>query len=402
MQMQYPCAVREILDGLHEAGYEAYIVGGSLRDTLLGREPHDWDVTTSALPEQTLSVFRHRRTILTGIKHGTVTVLAEENGTPLPVEVTTYRIDGDYLDARHPSTVTFTPNIADDLSRRDFTVCAMAWSPYGEGDGLVDLFGGREDLDARLIRCVGEPEMRFREDALRILRAYRFAAQLSFDIDPATRAGARVCAPLLARISVERITAELSRTVTSPNAAAALTMMIEDGVLGRICTDLDQSGIPRLAALPPELALRLAALFRRTPVDRVNGVLTGLRFPGTVVRRVCAALALCDVPMDRDAPLGVRRLLRAGGQAAVTDSMTLRGAFGEDVSAYRLALARSLERGDCTDLAHLALSGGDLAELGVPRGPDIGRILGRLLDAVIEDPTQNEKEKLLTLAKTML
>lgn len=402
MKMQYPSAVREILNGLHEAGYEAYIVGGSLRDTMLGREPHDWDVTTSALPEQTLSVFRHRRTILTGMKHGTVTVLAEENGSPLPVEVTTYRIDGDYLDARHPSTVTFTPNIADDLSRRDFTVCAMAWSPYGAGDGLVDLFGGCADLDARLIRCVGEPVERFREDALRILRAYRFAAQLCFDIDPATRDGARLCAPLLSRISVERIAAELSRTVTSPNASEALTMMIEDGVLERICTDIDQSGIPRLASLPPELPLRLAALFRRTSGSRVNAVLTGLRFPGATVRRVCAALALWDVPLEKDAPLGVRRLLRAGGQTAVTDSLTLRAAFGEDVEEYRLALEHTLTRGDCTDLAHLALNGGDLAAIGVPRGPDIGRILGRLLDAVIEDPALNEKEKLLDLARSLL
>ena len=217
MHIACPSAVTVLLTRLHEAGHEAYLVGGSLRDSLLGRPPHDWDIATSALPMQTLAVFADFRTIETGLKHGTVTVLSDD----MPVEITTYRIDGNYLDARHPSSVSFTRSLDEDLARRDFTVCAMAWSPYDGGDGIVDLFGGREDLAAGIIRCVGQPEQRFREDALRILRAYRFASELSFTVEPETRAGARFCAGLLARISAERISSELSRTLLGAHAVAA-------------------------------------------------------------------------------------------------------------------------------------------------------------------------------------
>lgn len=399
MQIACPSAVLDLLTRLHEAGYEAYLVGGSLRDSLLGRPPHDWDITASSLPEQTLAVFADYRTIETGLQHGTVTVMTDDGGTPLPVEITTYRIDGDYLDARHPESVSFTRNLADDLARRDFTVCAMAWSPYAEGDGIVDLFDGRGDLERRLIRCVGQPEQRFREDALRILRAYRFASELGFDVDNATRAGARFCAGLLHRISAERIASELSRTVLGQNAASALTMMAEDGVLNQICPAIDPTAGAVLSALPHELEPRLCALFWRTPTADAASVLTGLRFSGAIIRRVTAALALRDQPMVGDAALSVRRLMRAGGQMAAADLLSLRGAFGEDVSAEFRALAQTLERGDCTDLAHLAVGGGDLAALGIPRGPAIGRVLGRLLDAVIEDPSMNERGRLMSLAR---
>ncbi len=397
MHIEYPHAVGEILDRLYRAGYEAHIVGGSLRDSMLGRPPHDWDVTTSALPEQTLALFDSARTLTTGLKHGTVTVLTEENGEILPVEITTYRIDGEYLDARHPTEVSFTHSIADDLARRDFTVCAMAWSPYGPGDGLVDLFCGRDDLDARIIRCVGQPELRFREDALRILRAYRFAAELSFDIDPATRAAAHLCAELLSRISAERICAELSRTVIAPNAVRAMTMIAEDDVLGRILPTVAPSDIAALDLLPPVLAPRLAALLRHNTSDQAADILLNLRFSNDVIRRVRDALALQNFPLTADHALTVRRLLREGGGTAAEDVLALRAAFGEPITEYSLALEQTIERGDCTDLAHLALNGQDLAALDIPRGPAVGRLLNRLLDAVIEDPSRNDRAQLTAL-----
>lgn len=401
MHIACPSAVLDLLARLHDAGYEAYLVGGSLRDSLLGRPPHDWDIAASSLPAETLAVFADYRTIETGLKHGTVTVMTTDGGAPLPVEITTYRIDGDYLDARHPTSVSFTRNLADDLARRDFTVCAMAWSPYADGDGIVDLYDGRGDLARRLIRCVGQPEQRFREDALRILRAYRFAAELGFNIDAAARDGARFCAGLLARISAERIASELSRTVLGQNAAEALAMMAADRVLGQICPDADPDSADVLPALPHELEPRLAALFWRAPTANAAAALTRLRFPGATIRRVAAALALRDLPLGADANLTARQLMRAGGQVAAGDLLALRAAFGEDVAADTLALANTAARGDCTDLAHLAVTGSDLAALGIPRGPAIGRVLGQLLDAVIESPALNDHDKLIVLAREM-
>lgn len=189
---------------------------------------------------------------------------------------------------------------------------------------------------------------------------------------------------MLSRISVERICAELKRILFGEQAAEALRMMAEDGVLDQICPEFDRTGIPVLPKLPDELAPRLAALFWRLPTARAASALSALRFPGAVIRRVSAALALRDLPLEADAALSARQLLRAGGQTAANDLLALYAAFGEDVSAYTLALARVLARGDCTDLGHLAVAGSDLAAIGVPRGPAIGRILGQLLDAVIE------------------
>ncbi len=402
MRIFCPPAIEGVLLKLHEAGYEAYLVGGSLRDIMLGRVPHDWDIATSALPEETLSVFAGWRTIPTGLKHGTVTVLSDLDGETLPVEITTYRIDGDYLDARHPSAVSFTRSLDEDLARRDFTVGAMAWSPYAGGDSPVDLFDGQGDLLRRVIRCVGEPAERFREDALRILRAYRFAAELSFSIDPATRAGARVCAHLLDRISAERICAELSRTLTGENAEAALTMMAEDGILAQIAPDAVCPPPGMLSALPRELAVRLCAIFSPLSPASAEALLREMRFPGQTARRASDALSLLALSLEAGDPARiVRRLLRAGGESAVRDMLHLRRARGEDVCDLQSALETVLSRGDCTTVAGLALGGSDLAARGIPRGPEIGRTLSLLLDAVIADPTLNTRERLTELLGTL-
>lgn len=273
----------------------------------------------------------------------------------------------------------------------------MAWSPYADGDGLVDLFGGQTDLAARIIRCVGQPEQRFREDARAFCVPIVLPPSLALILIPPRGMAPASARGLLSRISVERICAELKRILFGEQAAEALRMMAEDGVLDQICPEFDRTGIPVLPKLPDELAPRLAALFWRLPTARAASALSALRFPGAVIRRVSAALALRDLPLEADAALSARQLLRAGGQTAANDLLALYAAFGEDVSAYTLALARVLARGDCTDLGHLAVAGSDLAAIGVPRGPAIGRILGQLLDAVIENPALNEKTRLMIL-----
>ena len=229
--MNYPTYVKNCINALESAGFSAYAVGGAVRDSLLGTEPADWDVTTSATPDEILSVFADHRTIPTGIKHGTVTVLFGNDAGTLPIEITTFRIDGEYLDSRHPESVSFSRNLRDDLSRRDFTVNAMA---FNEREGLVDFFGGKEDLEKEIIRAVGDPKKRFSEDALRILRAFRFSAQLSFEIDKRTLEGAYVCSHLLSNIARERIGVEFKKLLASFGAVYSLTKMIKGGVWNEI------------------------------------------------------------------------------------------------------------------------------------------------------------------------
>ena len=208
IQIQIPEKAKNIIETIQNAGFEAYVVGGCVRDSILGRCPEDWDITTSARPEQVKALFR--RTIDTGIQHGTVTVMLDKEG----FEVTTYRVDGKYEDSRHPKEVTFTPNLEEDLKRRDFTINAMA---YNETEGLIDIFGGLQDIGAKLIRCVGDPEERFGEDALRIMRAIRFSAQLGYEIHEDTEAAIRKLAPTLQKISAERIQVELTKLLISPH-----------------------------------------------------------------------------------------------------------------------------------------------------------------------------------------
>ena len=225
MKIIIPEHVRGIMDRIEDAGHEAFAVGGSLRDALLGIPPHDWDVTTSALPDTVASLFPDKHVIPTGLQHGTVTVVADGD----PIEITTYRVDGEYTDSRRPDAVRFTTSIEDDLSRRDFTVNAMA---YSDVRGLVDLFGGRADLEGKIIRAVGDPEKRFTEDALRIMRAFRFSAQLDFEIEKDTLEAALKLRKRLKNIAKERIGSEFMRLLSSSAASRSLTLMGE--VLGEI------------------------------------------------------------------------------------------------------------------------------------------------------------------------
>ena len=360
-----------VLETLQSAGFEAWYVGGCVRDTLLGRPIHDWDVTTSALPEQIQSLFP--RTAPTGLRHGTVTVLSEAG----PVEVTTYRADGAYHDGRHPDGVRFVRSLREDTARRDFTVNAMAMDRHG---ALRDFHGGQADLAARVLRCVGEPERRFREDALRMLRACRFAAQLGFSVAPDTWAALLRCAPLCASLSRERITEELTKTLCSPAPQWAGTM-IRAGLLTS-CGLHDAPDLAPLAALPPTAEARWAGFGQL--VQELD--LSAFRLPAKLVRLCRTARLYWPPPSDRP---GWKRLIAAEGEEAAELLAAL---------AHTDLVADILASGECVCLRELAVSGRDLPALC---GPALGRMLNALLDHVLHHPEDNERQTLLALAATL-
>ena len=279
MKTEIPAEAERILQMLNERGYEAYIVGGCVRDMILGRQPEDWDITTNALPAQVKSVFR--RTVDTGIQHGTVTVMMKGHG----YEVTTYRIDGEYSDGRHPDRVAFTPSLAEDLKRRDFTINAMA---YNRTTGLVDLFAGREDLKRGIIRCVGNPMERFGEDALRILRAIRFSAQLGFSIEEETGQAIRALAPSLAKVSRERVQAELTKLLLS-SSPEKIRLVYDMGAAPYVSQAFCRAGsgeCPIPAAIPAKKHLRWAAFLRTAGPETASKVLKDLKMDNDTTNRV--------------------------------------------------------------------------------------------------------------------
>lgn len=434
MDIRLPEHVKFIIDTLEEAGFEAYAVGGCVRDTILKREPQDWDITTSARPEQVKGLFS--RTIDTGIAHGTVTVMLERTG----YEVTTYRIDGEYEDARHPSGVTFTADLLEDLKRRDFTINAMAYHPRR---GLVDAFGGMGDMEAGIVRCVGDPKERFGEDALRMLRAVRFAAQLGFAVEEHTRQAVTAMAPLLGKVSAERIQAELVKLLTSPHPEEMRTLY-ETG-LSRVvlpewdammeteqnnphhCYTVGEHTIKVLKGTEPDRILRLSALLHDVAkpvcrsvdekgIDHFYGhpeqgallarkILRRLKFDNAATGMVSKLVAGHDVnpPLtDR----GVRRAIRRVGQECYpmlfdlkkADILAQSGYRREEkleaLERYRQLYEEIMARQDCLSLKDLAVNGRDLMELGVPAGSRLGEILSELLELVVEDPEKNTKEYL--------
>ena len=390
--MNIPENVKIIMDVLYRNGYEAYAVGGCVRDTILGKEPEDWDITTNALPKEVKSLFK--RTVDTGIAHGTVTVMFGRTG----YEITTYRLDGDYSDGRHPDRVTFTPSLSEDLKRRDFTINAMAFS---ERDGLVDLFGGREDLTNRRIRCVGDPDERFTEDALRILRAVRFGAQLGFTIERATWDALKHHAPNLVRVSRERIFTELNKTLLSDHPEH-IGFLADAGITPFVCPSFGPVRPDGAAAeLPKERHLRwAAALAGRKPAE-VRQVLTELKSDNDTKEKaaILAEYLVKKLPSDRTE---ARRLLSEIGPGLFDDLLLLseKGfgcGTGEEVRTARRMKDESVDAGDCWSLKTLAVTGNDLIRAGKQPGPEIGRTLTRLLSEVIEHPEHNTKEKLLTL-----
>lgn len=453
MVIELPKQVKQIIDTLRAHGHEAYAVGGCVRDAILGREPQDWDITTSALPKEVKELFR--RTVDTGIQHGTVTVLLDRVG----YEVTTYRVDGKYEDGRHPTEVSFTASLTEDLKRRDFTINAMA---YNETEGLVDLFHGAEDLEQGMIRCVGVAKERFSEDALRILRAFRFSAQLDFMIEEETLQAARELAGTLQKISAERIFAELLKLLTSGHPGRLLTAYecdVTEVILpefDRMCetpqhhpahytnVGLHSLDTARLAKRMSVYAgengfgtdefryLRLAALFhdvgkpecRSTDemgVDHFHGhAEKGTELVRKILRRLKADNATIDtvsrlvrwhdypfVPEERPLRRAMNKIgadlfpllfeLRRGDLVAHAEPYRTEGP--ENLRKVWQMFLEIQSRGECTSLNGLAVNGSDLIAAGFAPGKELGELLNQLLSMVIEEPEKNVKEVLLAEAK---
>lgn len=383
MRIWMPPQVERILEKLNEKGFEAYAVGGCVRDSLLGRQPKDWDITTSARPEQVKSLFR--RTIDTGILHGTVTVMLDGAG----YEVTTYRVDGEYADGRHPKQVVFTPDLLEDLKRRDFTINAMA---YSHKTGIVDAFGGTKDLDGRLIRCVGNPVERFEEDALRILRAIRFSAQLDFSIEKETCSAVMRIAPNLSKVSKERIQAELTSLLQSGHPEK-IKKVYEMGISQYISPAFSQ--VPWQSfqvpdSLSSEKYVRWGAFLRMAGPDMAVQVLKELKMDLDTISRVRVLAAWADREVKAEAEEVRRAMSRMLPE--VWDVLAELNGYGERV---RCLTEEIRDRGDCLDLKHLAVNGQDLIAVGIRPGKEMGRALEELLDRVLGNPERNQKEVLL-------
>ncbi len=390
MKLSIPRYAEKIIERLEGCGYEALIVGGCVRDALLGRIPGDFDITTSAPPDATLEIFSSDgfSAVPTGIAHGTVTVIYEKNAA----EVTTYRIDGEYSDFRHPAAVKFTPSLEEDLKRRDFTVNAMA---YSHKLGLVDLHGGIADLENRIIRAVGDPYKRFFEDALRIIRGIRFCSVLDFSMDGDTKAAAAALSANLSEISRERVSGELSKLLMGKASAKVLRDFLEIiggvmGLSGNIAADFSL-----LTELSAELFVRLTALCHDLSAEEIRGRLRALRFDGETVN-LSACLAEnrgCKIS-DYTA---AKQLCRKVGIRAARGVAMLRIAEGtEDLRV--LEYFRDIEaRGECVSLKNLAVNGRDLMELGID-GKALGEVLEHLLDSVIEKKVNNEFAELTAWA----
>ena len=388
-----------LLTRLHAAGHAAYAVGGCVRDSLLGQTPHDWDLCTSATPEQVLELFGKAHCIPTGLQHGTVTV---KHGGEL-YEITTFRTEGAYSDGRHPDHVAFVPDVKEDLARRDFTINAMA---YNAEEGLIDPFGGQSDLAAGIVRAVGEPQSRFEEDALRILRLYRFAARFGFAIDPATGQAARALCRHLDCVSEERIAEELSRLLAAPAPGAYL----EAEVLAVIFPELDAAELPEsrriLDALEPgmeHVPVRLAALLcplgeagARAALKRLkcSNALTGT--VATLVREAAAGMPGAALTLT------ARRFLSRYDLATITDLTALCSARhpeqAEAFAALQQEAARLVETNACCRINQLAVNGRDLMDAGIRPGPGLRRVLDALLEQVLTGQLPNEKAALLAAA----
>lgn len=438
MKVNLPSDVNSIIKALEDNGFEAYAVGGCVRDSILGRIPEDWDITTSAKPEDIKSIFP--RTVDTGIQHGTVTVLMGNCG----YEVTTYRIDGTYTDGRHPDEVVFTSNLTEDLKRRDFTINAMA---YNDRSGIVDEFDGIKDLENKVIRCVGNPYERFNEDALRIFRAVRFSAQLGFDIEEGTKQAIKDLSPNLEKISAERIQTELVKLLIS-NEPEKMRTLYELGITKVVLPEFDvmmetkqnslyhyasvgEHTIDVLKSIRATKVLRITALLHdvskpeciTTDEDGYNHfkfhpehgavkavqILRRLKFDNDTISKVKTLIMYHDTRPST--PNGVRKLVNKVGEELFPDLIEIKWADLKGQSDYKLEEKTKLiefcqnyfytilEEKQCTSLKTLAVNGKDLIDLGITEGKVIGEKLNALLNEVLDNPELNDKETLLSFVR---
>lgn len=441
--MQLPVDVKFILKELNKNGFEAYVVGGCVRDSLLGKEPKDWDICTNALPEETQKIFSKYNVILTGLQHGTITVMLNHVG----YEITTYRIDGDYSDGRHPDSVKFTKNLALDLSRRDFTINAMA---YSEEEGIVDLFHGIEDLKKGVIRCVGKPEERFSEDALRIMRAMRFASVLGFKIEEKSDKAMNLLYKNLDKVSKERINVELSKLLLGKGAKKILLRY--SYILGYIvpeirqmfgfeqhnpnhCYDVWTHTVEVVNNIKePDLVLKLAALLHdigkpevytmengvghfyghaQVSADMAEIILKGLKYSNEVIEEVVLLVKYHDTDIALTNKY-IRRMLGKIGEKTFRKIFLLRRADILGQSLYnrrsKLEELNQLENlfanfkmeEECFSLKQLAISGKDLISMGISPGPKMGEILNMLLDKVVNEELENDNQVLRDFVKEMI
>lgn len=404
VRIALPKDVKHIIGVLMENGYEAYAVGGCVRDSILGRVPGDWDITTSALPMQVKGLFR--RTVDTGIQHGTVTVMLGRNG----YEVTTYRIDGKYEDSRHPESVEFTPKLEEDLKRRDFTINAMA---YNDEHGIVDIFDGVGDLHRKIIRCVGNAHDRFDEDALRILRAVRFSAQLGFGIEENTASAAKELAVNLKKISSERIHTEFNKMLKSPHPdyfSVADAIGIMEIVLPEyhVMSAEDKAFVGALARecaclLPERYAAMLFMSGRYSeegPADTAKRVLKRLKLDNDTINTASMLLRFGMLEITDDEPR-IRHIIYDTGDKNILRILDFRAAYekciGNDITDVRRMYDicnMIFERGDCVSLKNLAITGKELIAMGVPAGRQMGEILNSILMLVLDNPQLNDREQL--------
>ncbi len=391
----------ELLDTLNRAGYAAYVVGGCVRDSLLGLTPHDWDLCASALPQQVMELFGAQRCIPTGLQHGTVTV--KQSGALY--EITTFRTEGTYTDGRHPDEVHFVPDVREDLARRDFTINAMA---YNEKEGLVDPFGGRADLQSGIVRAVGVPRQRFTEDALRILRLYRFAARFGFAIDPPTAQAAQELCTHLDCVSVERIEEELAKLLSAPAPAAYLDKKILLVILPELSPEALAAAKPVVDACPAgaeNLPIRLAALLLSLGEDGIRRTLKRLRCSNVLIEEAAVLVreAVPGVPVSLN--IYARRLLGKYNLCTVQRIAALGTALQPERAADFAALSELAEQldadGVCCRVSQLAVNGRDLMAAGVPAGPGIRKVLEALLDGVIREEYPNERQALLAAVQQL-
>lgn len=442
MKINMPKDVKFIIETLQKAGYEAYAVGGCVRDTILGRKPNDWDITTSAKPLEIKALFRP--TIDTGIQHGTVTVLRNHVG----YEVTTYRIDGEYEDSRHPKEVTFTSNLKEDLLRRDFTINAMA---YNDKDGLVDEYGGLQDIRDGIIRCVGVAKERFTEDALRMMRAVRFSAQLGYTIDEDTKEAIRQLYPNLEKISAERINTELTKLITSGHPdyiREAYELGITSVVLPEldVCMPFDQHNkhhcytvgehiLHTLGNIEDDKVLRYTMLFHdlakpkcqtedsngiyhfhghnKVSAEMAHVIMKRLRFDNDTMHKVEKLIANHDRDIE-PTKQAVRRAMNDMGEDLFPMLLMVKEADVSAQSDYKREEKESIlkqlwslydeivEADECVSLKKLKITGSDLIALGQTPGPQIGKILQSLLEKVLDHPEMNDKEVLILEAKELI